>query len=330
MASVDLRQKFEGALIGAAVGDALGMPIEGLPIKEIRNRYGIVSNFLDGRLPKGSFTDDTEMMIAVAEALLEEGTNINHIARKLAEKHSFERGYGPGTLYILRQILRGKNWREISPKLFGSGSYGNGCIVRSTPLVLLLHKHRDTLRKYVHELCMITHAHKYALEAVEIFTNILLLAIDNCKDTNRYTDVAVKTCRSDIFLEKIKILKEILGRDLSEEEIVKRLGNSVEVFNTIPIALYAFLKNISSFKDSVIYAVNLGGDADSIAAIVGAWSGALHGSAKIPEKWRYQLENFEHIIKLANELYIIHGYVESMYEKVMKKLREKGRPDYVT
>lgn len=321
------KSKFEGAMLGIGIGDALGMPLEGMTMDEIKVKYGKVTEFIDGRLPKGSFTDDTEMTLAVAEAILDKGIDINYIAYKLADKHTFDRGYGPGTLFMLRSILRGKNWMKLSSELFGSGSYGNGCIVRTTPLILLLHKYKDILIKYVNDVCKITHSHKYAIEATRLFTEVLLLALNGHTDKNDYLDVVLNACESKIYYEKIKLIKKYIKGDYSEHEIIKSLGNGVESYNTIPISIYSFLKNIESFRDALIYTVNLGGDADTIGAIVGAWSGALHGSNSIPENWRYNLEKFDYIIELANELYIIHNYIEIMYGQVQERIRKQFGPN---
>jgi len=327
------RGKFEGALLGIAIGDALGMPVEGLSIEDIKRKFGRITDYLNGRMPKGSYTDDTEMTLAVTEAILEKGLDINYIAKKLAEKHNFERGYGPGTLYILRAIRRGRNWVEISPKLFGSGSYGNGCIVRSTPIILLLHTYKDALNKYLVGICKITHYHKYAIEAVKIFSEIMNLTIENKTDTKEYLEVIKNTVATKIYKEKIKSIQNLLTREPKDEEVINTLGNGPEAYNTIPISIYTFLKNINSFEKAVLNAVNLGGDADSIGAIVGAWSGTLHESGKIPEKWIYNLENYEQIIKLANELYTLRKYIERIYEKIMTKIKKtqtKTKTTYIT
>jgi len=318
-----LLSKFEGALLGTCIGDALGMPLEGMSIDEIKSKYGRVTEFLDGRLPKGSYTDDTEMMIAVAEAILERGLDINHIAMKLAKSHNFERGYGPGTLYILRSNLRGKSWTEISPKIFGSGSFGNGCVVRSTPIILLLHKYASLLDTVLENTCKITHAHKFAIEGVKIFAKALTLALSGKKDGKEYIEAINNVCQSKVFSEKFKMIGKMLSEEYSEKDVVKLLGNGVEVYNSLPIAIYSYLKFIDSFRESVIYAVNLGGDSDSIGAITGCLSGALHGSDNIPEMWRYDVEAYDKLIRLANELYELHRIVDDLYWRFISETREK-------
>ncbi len=64
-----LKDKFKGALVGTHVGDALGMPVEGQPPELIQMRFGQVTEMIEARMGAGTYTDDTEMMIAVAESL---------------------------------------------------------------------------------------------------------------------------------------------------------------------------------------------------------------------------------------------------------------------
>ncbi len=69
----DRLRRFQGCLVGLAVGDALGMPVEGMPRHEVRERYGLLREMVDGWLPAGSTTDDTAQALALAESLVEVG-----------------------------------------------------------------------------------------------------------------------------------------------------------------------------------------------------------------------------------------------------------------
>jgi poly(ADP-ribose) glycohydrolase ARH3 len=91
--------------------------------------------------------------------------------------------------------------------------------------------------------------------------------------------------------------------------VVSILGNSSIAFESVPLSIYSFLKYSQSFEEAVIYAVNLGGDTDSIAAMTGAISGACHGIRKIPERWLAKLENGlkgkDYIYQLGEKLWEI-------------------------
>ena len=130
---------------GLAVGDALGAPYEGLTSPDIFFRFGepavIVTN------PTGDtlyYTDDTEMMIGVAETLAECGTiDEDRLARAFAENYHPERGYGRGARQIIERMQRGKDWRTLAGTIFPGGSFGNGAAMRVAPVGLLFADNLD-------------------------------------------------------------------------------------------------------------------------------------------------------------------------------------------
>ena len=81
------------------------------------------------------------------------------------------------------------------------------------------------------------------------------------------------------------------------------LGNGIEAFNSVPTAIYSFLAHPDSFVQAILHAIGLGGDTDTIAAMVGAISGAYLGFESIPSSWRNKLENRLYIEELAQELW---------------------------
>jgi poly(ADP-ribose) glycohydrolase ARH3 len=130
-----MKSKFIGALIGTAVGDASGAPLEGYSMDEVNSVCGgsdEVNSMCGGsdtwEMISGRYTDDTEMMIGVAESLIEnKGFNGEDMALRFTENYDPSRGYGPGSKEALRRITEGESWEEASKTLFrGKGSYGNG------------------------------------------------------------------------------------------------------------------------------------------------------------------------------------------------------------
>ncbi|MCK4721865.1 MAG: ADP-ribosylglycohydrolase family protein, partial [Dehalococcoidia bacterium] len=83
------------------------------------------------------------------------------------------------------------------------------------------------------------------------------------------------------------------------------LGHGIEAFNSVPTAIYSFLTHSRSFAGAILYAISLGGDTDTIAAMTGAISGAYLGIEAIPETWKQRLENREYIEELAEKLWLI-------------------------
>ncbi|MFW6061224.1 MAG: ADP-ribosylglycohydrolase family protein [Planctomycetota bacterium] len=124
-----LRDRFRGAMLGSLVGDALGMPLEGMAAETIRQRCARVTEMLPARMGQGTYTDDTEMMIGLAEALLAAAgrVDLDEIARRFGENYDPFRGYGQTTATILSTVRAGVPWstREIAHRpLYQAGFRG--------------------------------------------------------------------------------------------------------------------------------------------------------------------------------------------------------------
>ncbi len=134
-----LRDLFRGAMLGTRIGDALGMPIEGMSAEAISRHHGRVSEMLPARIGRGAYTDDTAMMIGLAEALLATAgrVDMDEIARRFGENYDSFRGYGQTTATILSVVRGGAPWRlAVSGNQLPGGSFGNGAAMRVAPVTL--------------------------------------------------------------------------------------------------------------------------------------------------------------------------------------------------
>ena len=105
-----------------------------------------------------------------------------------------------------------------------------------------------------------------------------------------------------LYQDRIKTARRLLESSPDRREIVKSLGNTVEAAKSVPTAIYCTLSKLESFESAVSYAISLGGDTDTIAAMTGAISGTLHCVEDIPYRWRIRLENINYILDLADRL----------------------------
>lgn len=300
---VDLRSKFTGALIGTAVGDALGAPVEGWSMEKVRSVYSEGKRW---KMSYGRYTDDTEMMIGVAESLIQNrGFNGADMARTFVQNYDAKRGYGPGSKEALKMIREGESWEVASEKLFGGeGSYGNGAAMRIAPVGLFYYDNVDKLREVAYKSSHITHSHELGKEGAALQAFAIALAVRGQKE-DMLLDLK-EFVQNDVYKEKIRKIKLLLNKDATKKEIVAELGNGEVAFNSVPTAIYSFLR-FDCFEDGVTYAVSLGGDTDTIGAMTGAISGAYYGEWGIPNGWTEQLEEGEkgksYIKRLAEELY---------------------------
>jgi poly(ADP-ribose) glycohydrolase ARH3 len=296
-------ESFKGSLAGCAVGDALGSTFEGTHGSEL----GYEPSF------SGRWTDDTHMMIGVAESLIEnEGFDGTRMALTFMKHYHEEpwRGYASGPPQVFGWIESGVSWREASKRLFGGvGSLGNGAAMRVAPIGLLYFDDPQALRSVACDSSQITHAHELGKEGAAIEAYSVALAVkgalsshQNGIDTEEFLVELRKFTHSDIYLHKLDKIGELLSH-ASKSRVQREIGNGVEASNSVPTAIYCFLHNLSDFKESLLYAVSLGGDTDTIAAMTGAISGAYHGFEAIPEQWRSRLEQKDYIESLAEKLW---------------------------
>jgi len=289
--------KFMGSLVGTGVGDSLGAGREGFSgyseIREIGDRY----------------TDDTHMMIGVAESLIEkEGFDGEHMARAFIKNYEAEpwRGYGPGPPRIFRLIKQGESWDKASEKLYSGGSFGNGSAMRVAPIGCFYYDNPILLRDIAYKSSKLTHSHPLGMEgaALQAYAVALAINVEGSLDRDAFLEELESFVKADIYKRKLKKIKELLRIKADRKAVIQELGNGIEAFNSVPTAIYSFLAN-PGFEEAVVYAVSLGGDADTIGAMTGAIAGACWGIEAIPQRWRDKLENGKFIEKLAERLWQI-------------------------
>ena len=298
-----MKSKFLGCLLGAALGDALGASFEGR-----RPGPSKIQALLEG---KGllRYTDDTHMMIGVAESLIAcRGFDGQHMAQTFT--HNFERepwrGYGPGPPRVFRLIKSGQPWDQASKLIYPGGSFGNGAAMRIAPVGLLYFDDPPRLREVAYLSSQITHAHPLGKEGAALQAYAVALATrsepSSPLDLDAFLERLKGFCQEELYHRKLRKVGKLL-EGASVEQVVQELGHGVEAPNSVPTAIYCFLKHPDSFEEAVAYAIGLGGDTDTIGSMTGALSGARLGLGSIPEPWRARLENRVYLEELALRLY---------------------------
>lgn len=299
-----LKSKFLGCLIGAAIGDGLGAWREG---RRIAEKEDIAS--LAERVEELAYTDDTHMTIGVVESLIQSrGFDGEHMAQTFIKNYEAEpwRGYGPGPPRVFRMIKSGEPWDSAASKIYRGGSSGNGSAMRVAPIGLLYSNNPAKLREIAYKSSSITHSHELGKEGAALQAYAVALALNTPSDEEIDREAFLlklqNFAQTQLYKEKIANTKELLGEQ-DRARVVAVLGNGIEALNSVPTAIYCFLKQPKSYKDSVIYAISLGGDTDTIASMAGAISGAYLGIEAIPQEWRLKLENKAYIEGLAERLW---------------------------
>lgn len=299
--------RFAGCLVGQAIGDALGMPFEGLSAQTIQAHHQTVTEFLPGDdLEAGQYTDDTKMMLCIAESMVENGgVNPEDVARRfMAWFDSGDlRGIGMTCLEAISNLKGGVSWRESGKK--GEWAAGNGTAMRIGPVGLIDCLDLELLGEDCWATSVITHNNAEAVAGATAVAYIIAALLRGARSPESLlTETAdfVGDCEVSRRLQKARLLLE---QDTPTAEALAQLGTSGYVVETVASALYCFLKTPHDFLSTCTSAVVAGGDTDTIAAIAGAISGAYNGIHKLPPHLVDQVEDSHRLQELAGDLYLL-------------------------
>jgi poly(ADP-ribose) glycohydrolase ARH3 len=288
-----------GALLGTFVGDALGMPFEGAAPAAIPERL----TMLDARLGCGTYTDDTEMAIALSESLLEHGgIDPRALGRAFLDAYDPRRGYGPGTTTVLRLVRSGLHPHEAARSLFGGeGSQGNGAAMRTAPVAVRYAYERAALEKAAWESARATHAHPLAIDAAVVQAAAIAAALRG----ESPLDAALAAATTAELEGRLTKAAGLLDSELQPAELAAALGNRATGHESVPAAIYSAAAH-ESVEAAITFAVRCGGDTDTIGAMAGAVAAARAGAGAIPSRWLDALEEGpkgrSHVERLADRL----------------------------
>jgi ADP-ribosyl-[dinitrogen reductase] hydrolase len=290
----DWSDRISGVILGTAVGDALGLPREGLSRRRARRLFGdppLSYHFLFGH---GMVSDDAEHTCMTGQALLRAPEDARVFARSLAWRLRFwllglPAGTGRATL---RAIV--KLWLGFPPTRSGVWSAGNGPAMRAALLGVCLGHDLERLRAYVRASARLTHTDPRAERGA------FLIALAAHFGAVR----GPQGVRGETFLREVRAalpdadeklhgllgrLEDHLARDALAVDLADALGLERGVngyiYHTAPLALYCWLRHPGDFRRPVEEVIALGGDADSTGAVVGGIAGATLGASAIPAEW---------------------------------------------
>jgi poly(ADP-ribose) glycohydrolase ARH3 len=288
-----------GALLGTFVGDALGMPFEGAAAAAIPERL----TMLDARLGRGTYTDDTEMAIALAESLLERGSiEPRSLGCAFAYAHDPRRGYGAGTTRVLRLVRSGLHPHDAARSLFGGeGSQGNGAAMRVAPVAVRYADDGDALAEAARESARVTHAHSLAVDAAVAQAAAIAAALRG----EAPLDAALAVATTAELRRRLAEAARLLDSEIQPAELAAALGNRPTGHQSVPAAIYAAASR-ESVEAAVTFAVRCGGDTDTLGAMAGAVAAARMGASAIPSHWVDALDDGpkgrSHVETLADRL----------------------------
>jgi poly(ADP-ribose) glycohydrolase ARH3 len=299
----DMQDPFRGCLLGLAIGDALGATYEGESRSFISSRFPSPQALLDRDLGTLQYTDDTQMTIGVAEALLEDGEiRVATLCRNFVDNYVPARGYGRGARQILDAMEEGRDYVAVAEEIFPGGSYGNGAAMRVAPLGLYFSKDAQKLAEQVVLQSEVTHRHPLGIEGAQIIASAVAAVIGADQlDQKEFLSRIRPACTQPEFVNRWDRLPYLGPPHIGE------LGNGIEAAESVMTAVACFLAWPGSYVDAIGNAILLGGDTDTIAAMTGAISGAYLGIEAIPPATLAKLENHgqgrDYLFALADRLF---------------------------
>ncbi|WP_247488612.1 ADP-ribosylglycohydrolase family protein [Bradyrhizobium sp. 17] len=291
-----------GAMLGLAVGDAIGVPLE---FSE-RDALPHVSEMIGGGpfgLEPGEWTDDTSMALCLADSLIAQRTFdgfdvLNRFVRWWEDGENSVNGRCFDIGITTRAALE-RYARLGTPA--GDGAHnknhaGNGSIMRLAPIAVFAAHDRSEAVRLAHRQSMLTHANRLAASACEFFATLLVEAM---RGTDRNT-----VLRSRFWFSHPELNAIAAGNWIGKTR--DEISSSGYVISTLEAALWC-VHRTSSFEEAIILAVNLGNDSDTVGAVTGQLAGAIYGRSGIPTRWLEQLawrEDIERriglLVKAAN------------------------------
>lgn len=333
--------KYTGCLIGGAIGDALGAPIEFMDLQKIKSTYGKkgVVDYIEYENRVGEFTDDTQMILFTAEGILRAYNRRIHrgidgalipIIRKSylrwletqgIKYHSSDRLQLNGWLVQQKELHKQRAPGNTCINSLASGEFGTidnpindskgcGTVMRVAPVGLFYNDDSDFAFKIACEISALTHGHPSgylsagflaALIAELSHGNDLLASINKC------TYILQKWIGHEETLcavqKSVELYKRLKRKRKIDPEYLEKLGQGWIAEEALSISLLCSLLYENDFEKGVLLSINHSGDSDSTGAITGNILGVINGESKIPFNWIVKLKYSNLVIEVAEDLH---------------------------
>ena len=309
-----MNNKIHSGIIGLAVADALGVPVEFKTRSYLeRNPVTDMIGYGTYNQPSGTWSDDTSLALCLLDSL-QNGLDYTDIMQKFLSWYKDAKYTPHGKVFDVGMTTSDAISRFASgvPALECGGKYdednGNGSLMRILPLAFYLKtKYRENytenveVYQIIHNVSSLTHAHPKSLIACGIYLTVAD-NLFNAKDLNEgiYKGLlkADEFYKNSPFSRNLKHFYKLYNLDfetLSEEHI----DSGGYVIGTLEAALWCLL-NTDSYEKCVLKAVNLGNDTDTVAAVAGGLAGLFYGYDSIPKEWINKIANLDFITQLCS------------------------------
>lgn len=306
---------FVSSLIGFAIGDAIGVPVEFLSRETLKNNpITDMEEYGTHNQPKGTWSDDTSMTIATISSILKnKNIDYNDIMNNFKEWMKNGKFTATDKCFDIGITCSSAIYKFDGSNALqcGEDSYysnGNGSLMRILPLAFICYYNKyDDLKilESVRNLSSLTHSHEISVIGCYLYVKYLAFILNGNDKLESYK--LLKELDLSFFGDdNLKCYDRILKKKIDTLKI-KEIKSSGFVVDTLEAVLWCVL-NTKNYKDSILLSVNLGDDTDTITAITGSISGILYGIDNMPIEWINSLKKKDELIELANA-----------FEKILKE-----------
>ena len=304
-----LKEKVRGGVIGHAIGDALGVPVEftnreQLALFPLTDMVGFGTH----HVPAGTWSDDTSMEIALMQSLIDcQAFDYENIMGNFykwwkddeftATGNTFDIG---STCYsAINNYLRGTPAKECGET--GERSNGNGSLMRILPVAYVCYTHDlpDQARyQLVRDVSSLTHAHEISVLGCYIYVNYVIHLLGGDTPAEAYQKMQAHDY--SMFSEATRdIYRRVLVDDIAklDESDISARGY---VVSSLEASLWSLLTT-GSYQEAVLKAVNLGDDTDTVGAITGSMAGIVYGFDSLPADWTQKLQRYDYLLDLCDK-----------------------------
>lgn len=303
----------KSAILGMAVGDALGVPVEFMSRQELK-RDPVISMRAYGThgQPIGTWSDDSTMAFCLME-MLAKGYDLRDLATRFLNwyRHSYWTPHGDvfdmgnATRQAILQFERGVEPSEAGGKSIDSN--GNGSLMRIIPLLFYI-KDMDIAQRWqiTKDVSSVTHGHFISYFSCFIYLEYARLLLQGLDKSEAYKTMIQTVNNFALAQDFSPKLLDTFQRILNAKESIEKLPeheiqSSGYVLHSLEASFWCLLK-YNSYSDTVLAAVNMGSDTDTTAAIVGGLAGILYKEEGIPGTWVANLVRYDDIVNLIERM----------------------------
>lgn len=304
---METKDKIYGTIFGQAIGDALGLGTEFMSKKEVREKYPdglkeysqIIRDYHRAKFQPGSWSDDTDMMLCIANAIIEDkGINLHTIARNFKQwvYASETRGVGQTTLKVLsiaEYVEKPHQVAELIWRMTRTKNAANGSVMRTAIIGLK----KENVAQTAEDVCKLTHFDPRCVGSCVIVSEIINHLIWHDEQLS-YSQIMTIGNKYDKSIAEYIDKAYYNGIESLELDEPSSIGYTLKALGSALWCLF----HANDFEEGLLRVVNEGGDADTNAAVACAMLGAKFGYTSIPQKYTDGLTRKSDLMRITNYL----------------------------